>query len=220
MEQHPLSGGGTRRPWPGPPSERQRILTALAELVAEQGYASTSEDQIIERAGVPRAAFDRRFADKEDCLLAAHDAALGHAFGAAAHAFLRTGGTWAEATRAALAGMLEVAAGSPALTQLCMTAAFHESERAAERHNRAIELFTGFLEPGYATSGEPAAGTRLTREMIAGGIFELIRAHVVEQRLDELPNALPSVTILTLTPFVGREEAGRMAGLSPGGPAP
>jgi AcrR family transcriptional regulator len=214
-----LSGDDTECPPSRTGSEREHILAAFAEILAEQGYASTTKDQIIERAGVARAAFDRRFADKEDCLLAAHDAALGHAFGAAAHAFLRAGGTWAEATRAALAGMLEVAAGAPALTRLCMTAAFHGSDRATERHNRAIELFSGFLETGSAATGERPLDARLTREMIAGGIFELIRAHVVEQRLDELPDALPSVTILTLTPFVGREEAGRIAGLAPGGHA-
>jgi AcrR family transcriptional regulator len=200
--------------------ERQRILVAFAELVAEKGYAGTTEGQIIDRAGVARGAFERRFADKEDCLLAAHDAAMGHAFGVAARAFLRAGGTWAEATRAALAGMLEAAAGAPALTRLCMTAACHTSARAAERHSRAIELFSGFLQPGYATAGEHAIGERLTHEMIAGGIFELIRNHVTEQRLDQLPDALPAVTVLTLTPFVGREEAGRVAGLPRGGPKP
>jgi AcrR family transcriptional regulator len=201
----------------GTGGERQRILSAFADLVAEQGYASTTEDQIIERAGVESAAFDRRFADKEDCLLAAHDAAMGHAFGVAAHAFLRAGGSWPEATRAALAGMLGAAAGARALTRLCITAAFQGSERAAERHDRAVSLFAGFLEAGHETAGARPEDARLTREMIAGGIFELVRTHVVERRIDELPEALPSATIFTLTPFVGREEAGRIAGLPPGG---
>lgn len=211
-----MSEGGTACLPLGPGSERQRILAAFTDLLAEQGYASTTEDQIIKRARVTRPAFDRHFADKEDCLLAAHASALGHVFGAATRAFLGAGGSWAEATRAGLAEMLEVTAGAPALTRLCITAAFQGGERAAERHSRAMELFTGLLEPGYLATGERAGGARLTREMIAGGIFELIRTHAIEQRLDELPEALPSVTILTLTPFVGKEEADRIAGLRPG----
>ena len=68
-----------------------------------------------------------------------------------------------------------------------------------------------FLEPGYVETGAPASAPRTTSHMIAGSVFELIRRHAATDRLHELPNALFEVTLIVLSPFVGREEAGRIA---------
>lgn len=55
-------------------SQRTRLLTALAEVVATEGYAATTIGAIVRAAGVSRTAFYEHFADKEQCFLAAYDA--------------------------------------------------------------------------------------------------------------------------------------------------
>src|ERR1700676_4290834 len=55
-------------------SQRGRCLAAIAEAVAEHGFARATVADVIRRAGVSRETFYEQFADKEDCFLAALDA--------------------------------------------------------------------------------------------------------------------------------------------------
>ncbi len=55
-------------------SQLARLVRAMAEAVAEKGYAATTVADVVARAGVSRKTFYEHFADKEACLLAAYDA--------------------------------------------------------------------------------------------------------------------------------------------------
>jgi AcrR family transcriptional regulator len=55
--------------------QRGRLLFAMAEAVADAGYVGVSVADVIARAGVSRATFYEQFRDKQDCFLAAFDAA-------------------------------------------------------------------------------------------------------------------------------------------------
>jgi AcrR family transcriptional regulator len=55
--------------------QRRRILVAMAETVAAKGYPAVSVGDVITTAGVSRATFYEQFSDKQDCFLAAFDAA-------------------------------------------------------------------------------------------------------------------------------------------------
>src|SRR3954463_2098239 len=54
-------------------SQRGRLLDAMAEAVAEKGYATTTVADVIARARVSRKTFYEHFRDKEECFLAAYD---------------------------------------------------------------------------------------------------------------------------------------------------
>jgi TetR/AcrR family transcriptional regulator len=55
-------------------SQRGRMLQAIAEAVAEKGYARVTVADVISRAGVSRETFYEQFEGKEDAFLAALDA--------------------------------------------------------------------------------------------------------------------------------------------------
>ena len=57
-------------------SQRDRILLAMADAMAENGYVGTSVAQIIRRAGVSRETFYEQFSSKEDCFTSAYDRAV------------------------------------------------------------------------------------------------------------------------------------------------
>src|SRR6476659_5078578 len=57
-------------------SQRGRMIEAMAETVAEKGYAATTVADVVARAGVSRKTFYEHFADREECFLAAYDAAV------------------------------------------------------------------------------------------------------------------------------------------------
>ena len=56
-------------------SQRSRILIAITEAIAERGYAGTTVTDVIARARVSRATFYDSFDNKDDCFVAAYEAA-------------------------------------------------------------------------------------------------------------------------------------------------
>jgi AcrR family transcriptional regulator len=54
-------------------SQRQRLLEAITELVAEKGYPDVTIRDIVTRAGTAKRTFYDHFADKLQCFLAALD---------------------------------------------------------------------------------------------------------------------------------------------------
>jgi AcrR family transcriptional regulator len=55
------------------PSQRERLLAAMARVVERDGYPATSVAKVIAEAGVGRVTFYEQFADKEACFLASYD---------------------------------------------------------------------------------------------------------------------------------------------------
>ncbi len=53
-------------------SQSQRLLEAVVEVVAENGYAATRVADIVAHAGVSKGTFYQQFRDKEDAFLAAY----------------------------------------------------------------------------------------------------------------------------------------------------
>src|SRR3954449_3106977 len=62
-------------------SQRGRIFRAMAETMARKGYAATSVSEVLRAAGVSRETFYEQFTSKEDCFMAAFEAAVASVLG-------------------------------------------------------------------------------------------------------------------------------------------
>jgi AcrR family transcriptional regulator len=58
-------------------SQRDRMLRALAQTMADKGYVATTVADILRAAGVSRETFYEQFKSKEDCFAHAYEAAAG-----------------------------------------------------------------------------------------------------------------------------------------------
>ena len=56
-------------------SQRDRMLRALAQTMADKGYAATTVADVLRAAGVSRETFYEQFKSKEDCFAQAYEAA-------------------------------------------------------------------------------------------------------------------------------------------------
>ena len=54
-------------------SQRERLLEAAVDVVAEKGYGATTVADLTREAGISRTTFYEMFEDKEACFLAAYD---------------------------------------------------------------------------------------------------------------------------------------------------
>src|ERR1044072_6137342 len=128
-------------------NQRERIITALVDTVAERGYNATTVANITKAASVSRRTFYEHFADKEACFPAAYDMVADHiraSMRAAAESFA----DWPQQVRAALATMLSFLAGEPELARICMIEPVAASGEIAARHRASMQGLVGILKTG------------------------------------------------------------------------
>jgi AcrR family transcriptional regulator len=216
--ERPRGGAGSRLPAGrhGLPREfvarnqRERIITALVDAVAEKGYNDTTVADITKAAAVSRRTFYEHFDGKEECFLAAYDMVVEHIRGAmvvAAGAFEE----WPQKVRAALATLLRFLAGEPELARLCLIEPIAASGEIAARHRATMREAVEMVR-----AGRPAhTGTRplpeTTEEAVVGGITALIVRELGAGRAADLEKQLPQLVELVLAPYLGAEEAERLA---------
>ena len=191
-------------------NQRERIITALVDTVAEHGYNATTVAHITKAASVSRRTFYEHFADKEACFLAAYDMVADHlrdSMRAAAESFEE----WPQQVRAALATMLSFLAGEPELARLVMTEPVAAGGEIAARHRASVQGFAEILKAGRPQHGGARPLPEATEETVIGGIVSLIVREISSGRAERLEELLPDLVELTLAPYLGNEEAERLA---------
>jgi len=191
-------------------NQRERMLLATAELVAERGYQKTTIELIAKTARVALSTFYEQFSSKEDCFLAAFDETVA----AAREVFdelLDPEQPWAEQISAGLEIFLEMVVNEEARARLCIVEAQAAGGASMARYQAMLEAVAPKLREGRAHN--PRAG-RLPDGLevaILGGLAWLVHQRLVEDRADEIKGLLPEMLQVTLTPYVGEVEAGRAA---------
>jgi AcrR family transcriptional regulator len=190
-------------------NQRERIVTALVDTVAERGYNATTVAHITKAASVSRRTFYEHFADKEACFLAAYEMVAEH-IAASMRAAAESFEEWPQKVRAALATMLRFLAGEPELARVCMIEPIAAGGEIAARHRASMQGLVEILK-----AGRPEHGGRplpeATEETLVGGIVSLVVREISAGRAEKLEELLPDLVELTLAPYVGAEEAARLA---------
>jgi AcrR family transcriptional regulator len=192
-------------------NQRERLLTALVQIVAEHGYNATTITRIIEGAGVTSRTFYRYFDTVEECYLAALDAVsdllaahLAEAYGSERD--------WSLKIRASIAALLDFFAASPELARLCLVEPFVAGPAISRRYQEAIERLTPFLREGRELRGDGAAPIPDTTERgLLGSMGSQIGRKISAGEAADLPDLLPDLAQFALTPYLGPAEARRVA---------
>jgi AcrR family transcriptional regulator len=156
-------------------SQRERLLQAMLELVAEQGYETTTVPQVVARARVSRNAFYEFFADKVACFLALCDELADEMLAEIVVPDLPP----AEALREGMRRYLAWWADRPAFARTYLLELPTAGTPALEQRRRQYARFDAL----FAALG--AAG--LEARAITLMITELITDEVREGRLEQLP---------------------------------
>jgi len=191
-------------------NQRERIVTALVDVVAERGYNATTVANITKAASVSRRTFYEHFEDKEACFLAAYEMVAEHiaaSMRAAAEAFE----DWPQQVRAALATLLRFLAGEPELARLVMIEPVAAGGEIAARHRASMQGLVEILKAGRPEHGSEHPLPEATEEALVGGIVSLVVREVSAGRSEQLEQLLPDLVELTLAPYVGAEQAEKLA---------
>jgi AcrR family transcriptional regulator len=189
-------------------NQRERLLDAIANVVAEKGYAATRVADITEYAGVSRKTFYELFTDKEDCFLAAYDAItallmdrMARALGAVAD------DSWEVQVSALLGEFLRFLAAEPAFARMCIVEVLGSGAKGLARRDTAIEAFFPVVD--QIPRSQPGADRRLselTPMFVTGGILEVVYAAIRRGEVETLPDLEEDLTRLAFRAYLYRKE--------------
>ena len=181
----------------------ERILRALAAVVAEKGYGPTTVAEVVERASTSRRVFYAHFDNKEEAFLAALDSGSAQMLGKVLPAFRRAD-SWQESVRAGYEAMFAFGMEEPEYMRLGSVELYAVGKPALQLRDTVMEGLEALLIPGYELAPEMPP---IAAEAIGGAVYALIHDQVKRKGPESLPELAPMATYITLAPFLGAEEA-------------
>jgi AcrR family transcriptional regulator len=197
-------------------SQRTRLLDAVGRAVADKGYSGATIDDIVRAAGVSKMTFYQHFRDKEDCFIAAYEAAGEELFERVRAANTRPEG-WLERTAAGIRAYLTWLAGDPALARAFLIEVAAAGPRAAECRERVRDRYAELMRElqDEARADIPSL-PRLPAEIfhaLVAAVDDLVVRRIRESGAEDLPRLEPILLHLEVALLAGPEMAAEWAAL-------
>ena len=168
-------------------SQRQRLLEAMTELVAETGYAAVTIGDIVQRAGTAKRTFYDHFADKLQCFLSALDVITETLVAAARTTFAVSGGVRAR-TESSVRGYLAQLAAMPSTAKVFYLEASSAGPEAVTRRNDVQLKFARHIV-SLSRKAVLAGGQELSELHalgVVGAIHQIVYSHLHRHGPDSL----------------------------------
>jgi AcrR family transcriptional regulator len=193
-------------------SQRTRLLEAVGRAVAERGYAAATIDDVVRRAGVSKKTFYEHFADKQDCFLAAYEAASEELLERVREAHA-THDDWLERTRAGVRAYLRWLAAEPALARVFLIEVAAAGPQALERRERLRDRYAELIRE-RRFQAQPRLPIEIFHAVVAA-VDDVVVRHIRESGAEDLPSLEPVLVYLQTALLAGPEAAAQSAELEP-----
>lgn len=191
-------------------NQRDRLTAGIISAVAASGYHEASVTEICAAAGVSRRTFYSYFSSKEECYLRAFDL-IGDYLTEVLTEAGADESSWPAAVRARLEAMLETFAANPDLARFTLIAPLRAGEDIVVHHRVALERLLQVLTQGKPADDSVQQLSPAVEHALIGGMTALITRKVESGGGEQLPELLPDLIELFLTPYIGRKKAARAA---------
>lgn len=181
--------------------QRDRLMRAMAQTVAEYGYQETTVRRLLGRAGLSRRTYYELFEDKEDCFLVAYDEVVEHVLALVAEAY-GGGERPEERIERALEAFLGFCAAEPDVARMCIVEVLAAGPAARDRRaatmERLSEMMAGALEE---LRGDPVLSLISARGLV-GAVHELVYVPIDRGEVDRLPEIAGQIVSSQVAPLV------------------
>ncbi len=177
--------------------QRQRILTAVLELVAETGYRATTVTAIIKRAGVAKLKFYELYSSKQEAFIAALDDGIAEAGERVAAACAGAGDSLPESVDAGIAALLGLAAERPALARAAIVEAPSLGSEAGDLNARAFAAFAPLLA-GFREREEGPELPPESEQNVLAGIYLLLYEALLSGKPKQIERLRPTLVEFAL----------------------
>jgi AcrR family transcriptional regulator len=202
--------------------QRARLEAAMVELVARDGYAGTTLNDLVTLAGVSKSTFYELFADKQDCFLATFDEVVRQVSVQVGEAYRRPG-DFRERLIAALACFMDLVVEEPAAARLTTIESLSLGVGGVERRERGADAFELMIRQSFDHSPSRVQVPDSVVRGIVAGIRGIVYRHLRADRAEELPAMVEGLVDWALSyqrrPGAAVRRAMRAAGGPPRGEA-
>jgi AcrR family transcriptional regulator len=174
-------------------SQRERLLAAAVEVVAQRGYEATRVKDLLDASGVPRNAFYKVFSNKDECFLAAVDQLVELAGPAVLDVYDKTPGSWEQRTRAMLDALAAMVAAHPTAARVAWIEAYAAGDEGVRRVDRIDARTERIVRGALAESPERAGLPPEVVRALVGGVRKMIHTRLREGREGELRGEMPEL---------------------------
>jgi len=191
-------------------NQLDRLLDSIAESLHEHGYDRTTVSVITAHARVSKSDFYRHFQNKDECFVAAYDDAVERLRREVTDACAGEAG-WTERVAAALGAVLAFLAREPARADLLFVEGLRAGPDVYARFQKAVQSFVPALREDAPVPERGSAPGDGVAEAVVGGTASLLSRWILAGESEELEARFPEIAEFALTPYVGSDEARRMA---------
>lgn len=185
--------------------DHARILDAVAQLAARDGYATVTPGGVAAAAGVSRKRFDAHFEDVEGCFMGAVEHLTNRALSDAATAS-SAGADWPGGVHRALSALCAYIAVDPLFARLAFVEVFALGPDGVRFRETGMARLTESFRASAPGAQRPS---RLAAEASVGAIWGVVHHHVANGASNRLPSIAPQLSFLALAPALGAQAAVR-----------
>jgi AcrR family transcriptional regulator len=187
--------------------QRERLLAAMFCAVAEIGYRDLTVQDVLGRAGISRPTFYEQFDDKEDCFLAAFDAAVGRMRRRVDAAAMEAGESWRDRMRGGLEELLRFIADEPEAARTVLVEARASCPAGLRRRDDLLDGFATCIDGMVrAELAEPPSG--IAAAGVVGGIESVLYTRLQRGETGDLEGLMPSLMYFAVITYAGHDAAG------------
>lgn len=181
-------------------------LEAMLLSVGAKGYDKATVQEVLERSGVSRDRFQRRFGGKEACFARAYEMAADRICAEVLEAGREAKG-WRAGFRAALAELLRTVSEQPLLAKALLIEVRAARGQAWAKHQQLIERFAHSVDSARQERGARPTVTPLTAQFVVGAIEETLATEIAAGRAATVERLLPDLAHLAVLNYFGEDEA-------------
>lgn len=170
-------------------SQHDRLVDAVIELSARDGYQAVSVAQVSSRAGVSSATFYEQFKGKEDCFVSGYRTVAERVLGdiQAIAADVDSDAEWARAAKVALASALMAVRDDPNGGRVLLIESLAGGELMQSERRRVLAEFESRAQDLLESTPAGADTLDLPATALVGAIRSIASRHLRSDTEDELP---------------------------------
>ena len=192
-------------------NQRERLIAGLTQTLYEVGYQKTTVSLIGRRAAVSKSDFYKHFESKDECFVAAYDAAIERIREQVATACEAASGKgFPDAAREAIAALLQLFSAEPAVASIALVEGLRAGRGVYDRYQAAVESFVVLLRERAPRPPQGSEVPEATDEAVVGGIASLLGRRILGGEAEQLSDLFPEILEFTLAAYLGAEEARRI----------
>jgi AcrR family transcriptional regulator/DNA-binding MarR family transcriptional regulator len=181
--------------------QRARMIAATIRTIESLGAAPANVSMVIDSARTSRKTFYDVFSNREDCLLAVFEQAVGDGR-AVARAAYAAEPSWRAGMRAAMFALLVAIEREPAMARFVFVEPFAVGPRLDEAHTQMLSELASAIDRGRAerTSRDPPP---LTARATAGAVAAILHARLLRREHSNLVALLAPLMSMIVLPYLG-----------------